>query len=222
MPPAERPDIVFFDAGGVLVHFPPAVARVAAALRSLGQEPPAAAVEAAVARARAVRDAEGPLDLLWPPAAEDARILLAAAALAEALGLPARRAAYLRDTCYHIRNLSLYPDTAAALQAVRDAGVRVGLISNAPASLPAALHHLGLAAQFQPLVVSAEVGTAKPDRRIYAEALRRAGVAEPGRAVFIDDLPENVVGAEAAGLRALRLDRAAGDTLQGLLARILP
>ena len=52
------------------------------------------------------------------------------------------------------------------------------------------------------VIISAEVGLAKPDARIYRLAVERLGVA-PGEAVFIDDFPANLEGARAAGLRAL-------------------
>lgn len=47
---------------------------------------------------------------------------------------------------------------------------------------------------------SAEFRLAKPDPEIYRRCLDRLG-ATPAEALFIDDLPENVAGAEAAGLR---------------------
>jgi len=222
--PHPRPQIVFFDAGGVLVHFPPAEARVAAALASLGLERRPEVVTAAVARARAVRDAGGPGELLWPFTVEDARILAAARILAEGLGLPADAAGYLRDTCYHMRTLALYADALPAMEGVASRGIAVGLISNAAGSLRGALHHLGLATRLRPTIISAEVGSCKPDARIYAEALRSAGITDPARAVFVDDLPPNVAAAAGLGMRALHLcrDGSGGDlrTLAGLAERL--
>lgn len=52
------------------------------------------------------------------------------------------------------------------------------------------------------LIISAEEGLAKPDPQLYHLALERIGIA-PAEAVFIDDLPENVAAAQAAGLHAL-------------------
>lgn len=219
MAAARRPSlqVVFFDAGGVLVEFPPAERRVEAALRGLGERRPADRIAAAVREARAVRDGRGHVDLLWPPDVEDERILAAARSLASALELPPERAAYLRDTCYHIRTLSLLPDAVPALEAVAAAGLAAGLISNAPGSLRAAFHRLGLLERLRPTIISAEVGTRKPDGAIYAAALRQAGLAEAARALFVDDLAANVAGARAAGMRALLLDRAAaGGDLRSL------
>lgn len=215
-----RPQIVFFDAGGVLVHFPPAEARVTAALRSLGLERPAAVVVDAVRRARAARDEGGPGELLWPFTVEDARILGAARVLALSLGLPADAAGYLRDTCYHMNTLVLYADALPAIDAVAERGIAVGLISNAAGSLRGALHRLGLATRLRPTIISAEIGICKPDPGIYTEALRSAGVTDPARALFIDDLPPNVAAARAAGMVGLHLDRDGGRgdlrTLEGL------
>ncbi|MBI3300159.1 MAG: HAD-IA family hydrolase [Elusimicrobia bacterium] len=52
-------------------------------------------------------------------------------------------------------------------------------------------------------VLSFEVGARKPERAIYAAAAKAAGAA-PEECLFIDDLAENVAGAKAAGMRALR------------------
>jgi putative hydrolase of the HAD superfamily len=49
------------------------------------------------------------------------------------------------------------------------------------------------------IVLSCEIGYAKPDARIYTAALDRLA-AEPGDALFIDDTPGHVTAAEALGL----------------------
>ena len=50
--------------------------------------------------------------------------------------------------------------------------------------------------------MSADVGLAKPDERIYALSARRLKLA-PAECVFIDGLPRNVEGARAAGMHAV-------------------
>jgi len=52
---------------------------------------------------------------------------------------------------------------------------------------------------FDRLVLSYEVGHIKPSTAFYLACAEAAG-AEPGDCLFIDDLPENVEGARAAGL----------------------
>jgi len=213
---ARRTDVVFFDAGGVLVGFPPLQRRVASALEAIGEMRPPEVIVAAAAAARARRDRDGPIDLAWPQAVEDAAVTAAADCLAAGLGLPPELGGYLRDACYHIRTLRLLPGAAEALDALWAAGIATGLISNAPGSLRAALHGLGVLGRLRPALISAELGCCKPDRRIYELALLRAGVTAPDRALFVDDLAPNVAGARAAGLRALRLDPAGGGDLEAL------
>ncbi len=55
---------------------------------------------------------------------------------------------------------------------------------------------------FDAYVLSYEVGRLKPEPGIYLEAARRAG-CPPGECVFIDDLAENVAGAEAVGMAGI-------------------
>lgn len=57
-------------------------------------------------------------------------------------------------------------------------------------------------AHFDRLVLSYEIGHIKPSTEFYLSCAR-AGEADPGSCVFIDDLPENVEGARDAGLQAI-------------------
>ena len=56
---------------------------------------------------------------------------------------------------------------------------------------------------FDALILSCEIGLAKPDPAIYAYASKMAGVAPP-HCLFIDDTRRNVEGALMAGLQALQ------------------
>jgi epoxide hydrolase-like predicted phosphatase len=90
-------------------------------------------------------------------------------------------------------------------QFVKDLHVKykVGLLSNAWSGARAALdsryHMLGV---FDMTIFSAEVGLAKPDRRIYQLALDRLGV-EASQAIFVDDFPANIDAANALGIHAV-------------------
>jgi epoxide hydrolase-like predicted phosphatase len=93
----------------------------------------------------------------------------------------------------------LRPDETmiAAVGAARAAGVRTGLISNSWGSTtydPELLDSL-----FDAIVISGEVRLHKPQPEIYLLACERLGV-EPADAVFVDDLRENIAGAEAVGM----------------------
>ncbi len=56
---------------------------------------------------------------------------------------------------------------------------------------------------FDEIILSAEVGLTKPDPRIYSLAIEKLGV-EPSEVVLIDDTPENLAGAQSAGLTTIQ------------------
>jgi HAD superfamily hydrolase (TIGR01509 family) len=59
-----------------------------------------------------------------------------------------------------------------------------------------------VARHFSELILSYEVGSAKPELEIYKEVITRSGIA-PGSCIFIDDLEENVRAAHEVGLQAI-------------------
>jgi FMN phosphatase YigB (HAD superfamily) len=80
--------------------------------------------------------------------------------------------------------------------------VKLVLVSNTNADHIAALRpRLPLLDRFDSLVLSHEVGVAKPAPALFAEAVRRAGTT-PERALFFDDVAAYVDAARACGLRA--------------------
>jgi putative hydrolase of the HAD superfamily len=91
-------------------------------------------------------------------------------------------------------------DVIEAVRSARDAGVRTGLISNSWGTSiydPNALEGI-----FDEIVISGDVGLHKPQPEIYELAADRLGVA-PEECVFVDDLRENVRGAEEVGMTAV-------------------
>ena len=88
----------------------------------------------------------------------------------------------------------------AAGQALLDrlAGRRLGVLSNAPGPLAAAVRAARWSRDVDVLVFSAEVGLVKPDPRIYARADELYGT-RPGDVVFFDDRADNVAAARAHG-----------------------
>ena len=79
---------------------------------------------------------------------------------------------------------------------------RTGLISNAWSGLRQYILDHKFEDAFDVMIISAEVGTVKPDARIYQMALDQLGVS-PNEAVFVDDFIENVKGAQAVGMSAI-------------------
>lgn len=102
-----------------------------------------------------------------------------------------------------------FPDAAPALRALRDRGIRLVVASNWDASLPEVLERVGLAPLLDGVVASAMVGRAKPAPELFHAALELAGV-EPGRALYVgDSLDHDAIGARAAGLRPVLIERPA-------------
>jgi HAD superfamily hydrolase (TIGR01549 family) len=70
---------------------------------------------------------------------------------------------------------------------------------------------------FRDGVYSYRAGCLKPDRRIFEIAAKQFDV-EPGRTLFIDDMPENVEGARSAGFEAIQYDFRNHEALMDQLA----
>jgi epoxide hydrolase-like predicted phosphatase len=83
---------------------------------------------------------------------------------------------------------------------------KVGLISNAWSGLRPWIVSRKYDDAFDAMIISAEVGMAKPDPRIYQLALEQLGVAA-SESVFLDDFRENVDGARAVGMHAIHFSR---------------
>src|SRR5205814_6821967 len=76
---------------------------------------------------------------------------------------------------------------------------KLSVLSNADATLRARLERDGLSALFHDIVVSAEVGMAKPEPAVFRLAVERLGVA-PSECVFVDDWDKNVDAAREVGM----------------------
>jgi epoxide hydrolase-like predicted phosphatase len=98
-----------------------------------------------------------------------------------------------------------------AVSAARAAGIRTGLISN---SWGTGIYERAPLTIFDATVISGDVGLHKPEPEIYELGAERIGV-EPSACVFVDDLRENVAGAEAVGMTAI-LHRDPPDTIAEL------
>ena len=102
---------------------------------------------------------------------------------------------------------SAYEDVAPALERLRARGLRIGLISNWDRRLAGLMDGLGLAPLLDTIVCSAEVGLHKPDPRIFELACERLGVTAAQSAHVGDHHYADILGARAAGLRPVLIDR---------------
>jgi putative hydrolase of the HAD superfamily len=100
-----------------------------------------------------------------------------------------------------------YADVKPVLRQLRDRGLRLGVVSNFDARLRRLLEAFDLAPAFDAVVLSSECGAAKPDRRIFEEALGALGVPAAAALHVGDSEPLDRCAAAQAGLSAVRLDR---------------
>lgn len=96
-----------------------------------------------------------------------------------------------------------YPDTVEVLASLQSRGVRTAVVSNIAFDVRPAFTTAG--AHADEFVLSFEVGSMKPDPRIFEVALDRLGVA-PEDAVMVGDSEENDGAARAVGCDFVLVD----------------
>jgi putative hydrolase of the HAD superfamily len=128
----------------------------------------------------------------------------------------------------------LLDDVHDFLSDLRTAGIPVALVTNSSSrSQRVRLSSTGLDDAFDHVVISGELGVAKPDPAIFHEALESLDVPATAAWHIGDSLSTDVAGAEAAGLRSVWLNRSGRtarpqdprasletSTLDGLLDRL--
>lgn len=110
------------------------------------------------------------------------------------------------------------PGTGAIIAELHAAGVPTMALTNWAGDMFAqARARFGILRRFFDIVVSGDEGLVKPHPEIFELACARASVA-PSQAVFIDDAPANVAGAQAVGLHGVRFTDA--DALRADLVEL--
>jgi putative hydrolase of the HAD superfamily len=107
-------------------------------------------------------------------------------------------------------HFGLFDDARVALEACRERGQRVVVVSNWDISLHAVLERLGLGALLGGIVTSAEVGARKPAPAIFERALLAAGARARDAVHVGDSLEEDVRGALNAGIEPILIRREGG------------
>lgn len=117
---------------------------------------------------------------------------------------------------------STRPEALAAVTAVRNAGLRVAVLSNELDLFngPAFRSELPILALMHAIVDATYTGILKPDARAYQAAADALGVPI-ARCLMVDDQPRNVAGALAAGMQAEWFDvTRPAQTYARVLARL--
>jgi 2-haloacid dehalogenase len=100
------------------------------------------------------------------------------------------------------------PGSVEILGELRSKGHRLHALTNWSAeTFPIARRRFEFLKWFEDIVVSGEVGLAKPDPRIFALTIERCRL-DPARTVFIDDSLRNVEAGRTAGMHALHFRHA--------------
>jgi putative hydrolase of the HAD superfamily len=102
---------------------------------------------------------------------------------------------------------TLYPDVIPVLRMLKARGFTLGVISDWGVGLGLVLRHHDLVQYFDFAVISAAVRLAKPDPQLFETALRRADAIGDYAVHIGDSYVLDVLGARAAGITPVLLDR---------------
>lgn len=190
-------DAVTVDAYGTLLTLRDPVPALAAALSKHGIERQRAEVEQAfrveveyyTANKLGARDRDALVELRRA----------CAAVFLEAVDAPLGAAAFEPDFTAALVFEPL-PGAVDALETLRARGLPLALVANWDTSLREHLRDHRLDPYFAAVVISAEVGAAKPDPKPFLIAVDALGVP-PKRTVHVGDSADDEQGARAAGLR---------------------
>jgi putative hydrolase of the HAD superfamily len=115
-----------------------------------------------------------------------------------------------RDRELLLANARLFDDAVPFLSGLRARGIKIAIVSNCTENTRPLLSILGVDALADAVVLSCEVGAAKPSAEIFQHALEMLGVTADA-AVFVDDQADYCAGGVAAGIRAVQIVRARVD-----------
>jgi len=206
---ATRPQALILDFGEVLVEGQPKDAMRTMANRARAEE---GALRRACWAERHRYDLDGRADEYWRRVLVAARVPFGEGELdrltADLVALDVASWTHYREAVWDL------------VRAFRAAGGKTAMLSN---GVPEVMDRVRATRPLEPffdeVVVSYEVGLAKPDRAIYELCLSRLALP-PRQALFVDDREENILAARAVGLEALHFT--GEGSLPALRSRVLP
>jgi putative hydrolase of the HAD superfamily len=120
-------------------------------------------------------------------------------------------AARISEVAWSADSWEPYPEAASTLEELRWRGFKLAIISNFVDTLDAVCMTHGLTDYFEVIVSSVGAGAMKPDARIFLKTLARLGV-DPKEAWHVgDNYWADVLGARAAGMTPVFVDRVGVD-----------
>jgi putative hydrolase of the HAD superfamily len=106
-----------------------------------------------------------------------------------------------RDRELLVAHSRVLDDAHELVRHVRAQGNSIALVSNCAPNARAVVDHLGIYEWVDEVVLSCDVGVAKPDAAIFELACARLGVS-PAEAAFVDDQAKYCIGAATAGIQS--------------------
>lgn len=224
-PVSRRPvEAVLFDFHGTLAQVEPPVEWVLAAAQACGVTLERARATVLADRLLTAGRAGGPLPARIPPALAELwaeRDLYPHAHRGAYTGLAETVDAGIEGFADALYERVLvpqgwvpYPDTEAVLRALRQAGVRVAVVSNVGFDIRPLFAAWGLDGLIDAFALSYEVGRCKPDPGIFLRACGMLGV-DPERTLMVGDTAADA-GAVRAGCAVLLLPEAEPGRPNGL------
>lgn len=117
-----------------------------------------------------------------------------------------------------IPGVRVFDDSLEVLKAIRAAGIKTGLVTNAAMPMwmrDTELKETGLLELLDVRLTAGDVGKLKPHPEPFREAMRRLGVSS-SEAVFVGDrVQDDIAGAQLAGMRAVWVRRESADFFIG-------
>jgi HAD superfamily hydrolase (TIGR01549 family) len=105
----------------------------------------------------------------------------------------------------HAHHFELYEDAIPTLGALRDRGLKLGLLSNSARDLDEFVGHHGLSVDA--VLTSRAHGKTKPHETIFRRMLELLDVVAGDAVMVGDTIEDDVEGATAVGMRAVLVDR---------------
>lgn len=109
----------------------------------------------------------------------------------------------LKITPWHHEDEVLYPDTVRVLEYLHDKGYNIGVIANQSLGTEERLRGWGLMKYISVVAASAELGVAKPDKRIFKYALETAGCSAENAVMIGDRLDNDIYPAMEMGMKTV-------------------
>ena len=109
----------------------------------------------------------------------------------------------LKKTPWHSEDEMPFSDAQSTLETLCRKGYKLGIIANQNPGLEKRLENWGLRQYFEVIAASAEIGYAKPNREIFARALKLAGCTAQESVMVGDRLDNDIIPAKSVGMKTV-------------------